>query len=257
VGTLRLLITGCERSATGYTAALLSRLGVPCGHEAVFSPWNLRRPVVAAGRVNVAYLLAPLRTLRGRAFMSPDEMEIGRTLRWPEALWGESSWLAAPYLARLPEGTVVVHQVREPLAVVRSLVRLPFAKASVYRTFTAQYCPTLVGSMLEQGMQYWVEWNQLIQRQQQTRHIVFRRLRIEEFSPPLLNQVLALAGIARDREEIQRALDEIPRNINTRGARNRDDAIRWETLPGGRVLDEMVRLAREYGYHPFEPSPAS
>lgn len=83
------VVTGCARSGTGYTAELLTRLGAECPHEAVFSPYTERFDGWGA---------AP----------------------------GESSWLAVPMLDQLPEGTVVLHQVRHPAKVVASLLDIKF-----------------------------------------------------------------------------------------------------------------------------------
>jgi hypothetical protein len=70
-------------------ATLLSRLGLTVGHEVVFGP-------------------------RSRGFNGFQGMQ------------GDCSWLAAPFLAELPPDSVVIHQVRHPLAVTRSLVGIRF-----------------------------------------------------------------------------------------------------------------------------------
>lgn len=85
----RFVITGCARSGTGYTARLFTQLGVETEHETVFSPYA--------------------ETFAG----------------WGAAP-GESSWLAAPFIDRLPAGTVVLHQVRHPVDVIRSLLGVHF-----------------------------------------------------------------------------------------------------------------------------------
>lgn len=85
----RFVITGCARSGTGYTASLFTQLGVETGHETVFSPYT--------------------ETFAG----------------WGAAP-GESSWLAAPFIDRLPPGTVVLHQVRRPVDVIQSLLGVHF-----------------------------------------------------------------------------------------------------------------------------------
>jgi hypothetical protein len=58
------VVTGVGRSGTGYTAKLLTRLGFPCSHEAVFFP---------AAEAN-----------RGKLF------------RDEPGPWGEASWMAPP-----------------------------------------------------------------------------------------------------------------------------------------------------------------
>lgn len=79
----RFIVTGCGRSGTKWAAQALTAAGLPCGHEIVFHP-RVRRPM------------------------------------WSRWVPGEASWLAVPYLGRLG-GVTVVHQVRHPLDVIRSL----------------------------------------------------------------------------------------------------------------------------------------
>ena len=83
------VVTGCARSGTAYIARLLTALGIECGHEAVFTPYTRHFDGFGAVR-------------------------------------GDSSWLAVPFLDELPAGTVVLHQVRHPDAVVRSLIGIRF-----------------------------------------------------------------------------------------------------------------------------------
>lgn len=83
-----LVITGTARSGTAYMGALMGGLGLRFGHEEIFGP-------------------------RTRAF----ESWFGQN--------GDSSWLAAPFLDQIPEA-LIVHQVRHPLKVVRSLVGVKF-----------------------------------------------------------------------------------------------------------------------------------
>ena len=83
------VVTGCPRSGTHYLSEVIARVGLVCGHEEVFGP-------------------------RDHAF------------RGFGAAHGDSSWLAVPFLGQLPGDAVVLHQVRHPLAVVRSLVGIGF-----------------------------------------------------------------------------------------------------------------------------------
>jgi hypothetical protein len=93
------VVTGCARSGTRYISRLLSDLGLACGHERLFTPWTRSVP--------------PFGKLRG-----------------------DSSWVAAPYLDALPSDVVVLHQIRHPMAVTRSLHRIGFfsEKPKVART---------------------------------------------------------------------------------------------------------------------------
>lgn len=83
------VVTGCPRSGTHYLSEVLARVGLVCRHEAVFGP-------------------------KQRGFEG-----FG-------AAHGDSSWLAVPFLAQLPPDSIVLHQVRHPLDVVRSLLGIGF-----------------------------------------------------------------------------------------------------------------------------------
>src|SRR5260221_13550573 len=126
----RFLVTGAGRSGTGYIANVLTALGCLTGHEDIFGPKKLR-----------------------------DAEEI----LWPPNVPGDSSWLGAPYLDALPQGTVVLHQVREPVANVRSSLRIRFFRTpSWYRSFAEQHAPTLLlGSEPERCLRYWLEGNRM------------------------------------------------------------------------------------------------
>ena len=111
---LSFVVTGCGRSGTGFTSRVLSMLGFPCEHEKVFS----------------------LKAITG------DSIE----LSLPEqGAWGDSSCMAAPMLDRLPPNTVVFHQVRNPIKVVRSAMGCDFFQRP-YNPFTKlvmQYLPQI------------------------------------------------------------------------------------------------------------------
>ena len=85
----RFVVTGCARSGTGYISQLLTELGARTEHERVFDPFTTRFE------------------------------------RWGRSP-GESSWLAVPFLDELPDDVVVLHQVRHPADVIRSLLGIEF-----------------------------------------------------------------------------------------------------------------------------------
>lgn len=89
------MVTGLSRSGTQYTATLLAKAGINCGHEKVFGPWS-----------GVLHLRDPFSV--------------------HPSIHGDSSFMAVPYLDRLREGDWVFHQVREPLAVIRSHIGIRF-----------------------------------------------------------------------------------------------------------------------------------
>lgn len=59
---MRLLVTGCARSGTGWLAACLTAAGVDCGHEAVY---GLSGPLDGGWRAEASWLAAPHRPPAG------------------------------------------------------------------------------------------------------------------------------------------------------------------------------------------------
>ena len=82
---IKYVVVSSPRSGTGYTAEVLNRLGLNCGHETWFFP--------------------------------------GRTLyqKHGEKFWGDSSWLAVPFLVKMPMGTLILHQLRNPIKTLDSM----------------------------------------------------------------------------------------------------------------------------------------
>lgn len=217
------VVSGCGRSGTGHTAAVLTALGAPCGHEAVFHAGTYAGPSIGSGR-----------------------------LAWPRNIAGDSSWFAGPFLGRLPEGSSVLHQVREPLAVIRSLLRSGMLDAGApHRQFAEESVPELaLGGPTVRAMRYWIEWNRMVESAADYEDLRYRRHRLEDLDAEGVIALGEFLGLERKRDVVQRVLDSRPRNFNTRGDKRRDAAVTWGSLPKGALLDELVELARSYGYEP-------
>ena len=211
----RFLVTGCGRSGTGYTATLFTTLGLPCGHEAVFNPYDLDRAEVF----------------------------------WPEDVPGESSWLAAPLLQHMPAGTKVLHQVRSHLEVVRSLVRIRlFDEPSPYRQFAEDLCPQLAtGTALEQSALYWLHWNQIVEEGARAAGLPYMRYRLEDYGPELVDALLEFIEVSIADGQVQTALAERPRDVNTRGDKSQDATVSLDTLDPS-LVNQLTAQARRYGY---------
>jgi len=212
----RFLVSGCGRSGTGYTSALLTRLGADCGHEVLFEVERLERDV------------------------PPD---------WPEDVWGESSWLAAPFLERLPAGTVVLHQVRHPLAVVRSFARQNFfGRRHPWRSFAVRHCPEFEEHPpLAACFLYWLRWNELVQRAETLPGLSYFRYRIEDVDD-VLARVLREIGCAPPVEQVARELGALSRTHNTAGDRCVDWRVGWDYFADHPGMEPLLELAHAYGY---------
>ena len=234
-----------------YTATVLNRLGVPCGHEMVFAPWGYcRRP------------------------------------RFP--LHGDCSWLAAPFLGDLPSSLPVVHQVRNPVLVIQSHMAMHFFRGvksfkarmmrdkelwreslvrrqrpSVvkvdsgprftvhedYVAFLKSHKPEIFKLSLEldRCIAYWVDWNGLVEDTTRRRGMPYKRFRIEDLNSSEMSNLLKHVGYP-DKALLSSAVDHgVPSTTNA-GAR--DQRVTWEVILSRPRGAELAHLAEEYGYRP-------
>jgi hypothetical protein len=231
----RFVVTGCARSGTLFMARALSRLGHPCGHEVLFTP----------------------RTSAVPDFGTAD---------------GDVSWLAAPFVTQLPAGTVVLHQVREPLATVRSLVGMrvfqtkphplmelryrlqhfhvrfarPIANARFVR-FAADHCPGVfdLDDEASRAAAYWVRWNRLIAEAAARDDLTYRRYRVEDLDDEMLTELDHVLGGSASTAEVatvRTALGTSTHHARQIGVLALDDIADTSTRR------ELADLAAEYGY---------
>ena len=152
----------------------------------------------------------------------------------------------------------MLHQVREPVAVVRSLMRMRFfhrpSRDPDYVRFAVDHFPELAsGPPLERCLKYWVGWNRLAECAAHVEGLRYYRYRLEDLGPSLLREVLEVVGHSFDATGTERALRELPDDCNTRGDLAEDAGLTWRTFPEGEVLDQVRELAAHYGY--TDPTP--
>jgi hypothetical protein len=231
----RFVVTACARSGTLFMARALSRLGHPCGHEVLFTPGTTAVP----------------------DFGSAD---------------GDVSWLAAPFVTQLPAGTVVLHQVREPLATVRSLVGMrvfqtrphplmelryrlqhyhvrfarPIANARFVR-FAADHCDGVFDPPDEpsRAATYWIRWNRLIAEAADRDDLTYRRYRVEDLDDELLTEFDHLLGGSAAPSAVAALRAEL--GTETHRAR-RIDELGLDDIGDPATRRELTALAAEYGY---------
>lgn len=122
----RFLVAQVGRTGSGYTAAVLTAAGIPCGHEEWFNPTGARRP----------------------------------------GLLGDSSWPATADLAAGRYDGIVFHQVREPLVTLASLREegVGTAYGSPYLGLRYGLCGLPSGDPFEDVLRVWVTMNDLIEK---------------------------------------------------------------------------------------------
>lgn len=229
------VVTGCPRSGTLFTAEALSRLGHRCGHEQVFN----------------AFVTAEF------SFGSAE---------------GDVSWLAAPFLHRLPEGSLVLHQLRDPLAVVTSLLgqrflqtrphplmllryRLQYHRIRVARPitnpvfirFADRHCPGIFDFDDEptRCAYFWSEWTERVARAETLPDVSYRRFRIEDLDGPTLLDLCHQLGGTQTLDEVEKVRAEL--GTTTHRARQ-VDRITLDRITDRSVRDRLVEVAGRFGY---------
>jgi hypothetical protein len=231
----RFVVAGCSRSGTTYMAKLMSALGYPCGHERIFNIWRIFR---------IEGFSDPM-----TAFFEQDAKQ------------GDASFLSIPYLDQLPAGTLILHQIRNPLDVIRSHMGMRFfADPYVPNIYLAKEHPQILeflrshrpvileaGSEILRCMRYWYHWNRFAERARENSSVMYIRYRVEEIDMGLLRTVLERMDPGYNEERCRQALNSINKNTNTR---RRDTTWTWDNLPSGEDKDQILELSRSYGYDP-------
>jgi hypothetical protein len=109
VSQIRYIVASLPRSGTKYISKVLTELGQNCGHEQSFT--------CVSGLGSEQFTAAQGVCIREDA----------------PGVWGDASWFSVPLISKLPPGTVVFHQLRDPLKVLNS--NLPPGGDSYFRTW--------------------------------------------------------------------------------------------------------------------------
>lgn len=176
-----------------------------------------------------------------------------------ESAQGDASFLSIPYLDQLPKGTVILHQVRDPLKVIRSHMGMRFF-ADLYvpskylaeehldfLDFLQNHAPEIFEAETEvcRCMRYWYYWNRLAARVEGSTDYTYLRYCVEDLNLAKLQDILRQLAFDADEKRCRAALEEVSTNTNTRP---RDSSWTWENLPAGADKDRTLALAVAYGY---------
>jgi hypothetical protein len=230
--TLKYLVTGTARSGTVFMARLLTSVGVPCAHEAVFGYDGLQ---MAKRRLLGEKPIEP-------SWVSQSRMDKGQweeLERWmPDAhqIVAESSYMAAPFLAdACLSGVRVIHVVRDPIKVVNSLCNyLDYFRSPTpqnrYEEFVYERLPELAGDMghYDRAALYWARWNRMV-----VAPALFHR--VEDGPDP----VLAFLGVTGT-PFADTAVNSFKKPTSERFTINK--------IKSKAVMDEFLSLGVEYGY---------
>jgi len=200
-----MVVAGSPGAGLGWFAHVLRASGIPCSHEAVY------------------------------ACAAPEPAET-----WPEP--AEASWAAAPWLSGLASDVLVVHLVREPVALVRTLLGLRLCDWGHGDPDAQRFVQVHLGSALadptplQRSIAFAHSWGALVDA-----HAACR-IQVEELDGETVADLGRAIGIGVDVERAERALRHVVRNFeapllasvepeDVLGARNgalvRDMAARW------------------------------
>jgi hypothetical protein len=222
------VVAATPRSGTTFTSVVLTNIGLRCGHEQVFSP---RKPWGFHG--------------------------------WRGYL-GDASCYSAPYLQELPRDTLLIHQVRNPLATIRSLavwglfmpfsvrrhVLIPMLRWSRARpprelalSFMKAHCREAWRTErdgIARAAKHWLVWNLAIESNSREARLDYVRYRVEDLAA---DQLVDLAKLIGD-YDLDMTVD-LPTGVNA--GRHTGLEVSPEDLPC-RLRADVGALAREYGY---------
>jgi hypothetical protein len=200
-----LLITGCGRSGTGFMSKIFEAVGVPSGHEVSFNPIQHVWPWVGV----------------------------------------ESSWLAAPFLEQLLSSVHVVHQVRHPLAVIRSFMSYGFFdQLNDYVNFCYRHAPEICEwpDPLDRCIQYWISWNEMVEKHNVPCH------RVEDLSALQLVEMSLSAGFEVSEKAfevvLRKWIDAKVGHLHTLPLRS----VAAEELLARPLGQKLQEVAGRYGY---------
>jgi hypothetical protein len=165
---LETLVVGTGRCGTAYMANLLTSMGVPCGHEAIFTERGLNE---AINRLND----------NKKIKFSKCITEQIKEWTVPEEIIADSSYLSAPFLDHdILKDTTIIHVIRNPMQVITSFYKANYFSNDWpphtvdFQNFIKSYVPNVYENNLNsvnRAALYFIEWNRLIEKKSKKRFL--------------------------------------------------------------------------------------
>ncbi len=214
---IRAVVTGCPHSGTRYMAKVLAEARIPVLHETL---------------INCS-----------QALLRPNYFDIQ----------AEVSWFAPGWFHKFPDDIMILHQVRDPIEVMNSLIaRCVLQPSKSVNTYWLYEVSKSLGfqhiydmSMPARAMLFWYHWNKIIENFGLPGNRYYHRYRIEYFSFSVTraaSYVLAWFPQCFDRFLLHMAMNKVPRDF-PRVTDEKLVSITWSMLP-----DKVRGLAERYGY---------
>ena len=165
---LKYIIASTGRSGTVYMARLLTSVGVPCGHESIFTWQGIEKAkniLCDSHKPNLSYTSS-------MDFVDGIWIPKEKWLENIDEIEAESSYMAVPFLSdECLKDTKIIHVVRNPIKVINSFCNhIGYFKEktpqNIYEEFIYSFLPELKEEMsyYERSSLYYIRWNQLIEK---------------------------------------------------------------------------------------------
>lgn len=228
---LKIVVTGTGRCGTVFMANLLTSMGWPCGHEAVFGPHGISRA---------------REILSGRTPTENSQISRSGTI-FSEGIpiVGDSSYMSAPFLREID--ATVIHLVRDPMKVVASIIGDTFRNFSapaptefkdapdhiLYESFMYDHMPELGRDIpqLDRGCLFYLRWNEMIEAS--GRVDIFHRI-----EDPIDRIAKLMGGRGWGYDDVK---------CNSFSGTSRDWSL--SDIEDPAIRSEMREIMRRYGYH--------
>lgn len=224
-------------------ARLLTSMGVPCGHEAIFTPRGLAE---AQRRLNgeSPITLSECSTVDVLREKAPIEKWVDEN-----SITSESSYMAVPYLNR-PElkDAKVIHVVRHPLEVISSFIKdlKYFGKREPnkmqhwsfdYEFFIWKHLPELqnIPTQIERACYFYVEWNDLVENLVESNRKLFVKIETD-----YLQSLCDFLNVPMRRDYFN--------NNKINSIRIRQSDFSLSDIPNGIHKKRFLAMAERYGY---------
>jgi hypothetical protein len=234
ISQLKFLVSGTGRSGTVFMARYLTSLGLPCGHEAIFTP---------EGLAGAKSRLVGNKMIQSSHVATRDGHNID-----PAKIVADSSYLSAPFLdSELVSSAKVIHVVRNPLKVISStMIDANFftdQSQKPYLNLVENYIPPLrtTKTKIEKAMVYYTLWNRLVIEKSKNKE--YMRIRVERDVGKKLWDFLEIT------EEPKKVFEN--KKVNSWNVRQRDLTV--EDLPDGQIKQEFIDISKEFGYNLKSP----
>jgi len=235
--TIEYLITGTGRCGSVYMARLLTSLGIPCSHEAIFNYMGLEY-----AKKNLSSFMPP----KNSHCSTYDLLKEKPIENWIDTkkMRAESSYMAAPYLCdSMFDSTKVIHVVRHPLKVIGSHTNdINFFDPNTTNTvlwlnFVLEQMPELkeVKNKIEKACYYYVHWNGMIESKIKQKKYMLHK--VENGCDQSLLDFIEVKNTSN-----------VFTDSTVNSWKKRESDITLDEIPEGSIKKDFVAIGERYGY---------